>query len=340
MGSRNYCFTIFFNDAEQAAVPLTALPPRVKYLVWQLERCPNTQRLHWQGYLELEGVMRMNAVKQLNPLFAAAHFERRAGSQDEAIAYCKKPESRVAGPWEIGQPAIQGRKRHTIADVTDYYMENPQCTMEDLEQLFPSVTLLHYSKIENFLSRQKRVKVDDSSFVPRPWQQHLLNLLAAEPNDRTVIWVTDTVGNMGKSRLAFHLQCQFDAVSLSGQLKDMAFTWRNKPSKIAIFDISRAQAEYSNHVYSMAESLKNRFLCSSKYESVSFTFPAPHVIIFSNKSWNRELFSADRVLEIDLSSPQYHQLLPPAPPPPPSPDLPAGADLARMLAELPDDRFW
>lgn len=72
----------------------------IKYGIWQQERCPTTGRLHLQGYFEFSKPMRMSAVKRAIG-DAAAHVEPRNGSREEARDYCRKEESRVAGPWEV-----------------------------------------------------------------------------------------------------------------------------------------------------------------------------------------------------------------------------------------------
>jgi len=45
-----------------------------------------------------------------------------------------------------------------------------------------------------------------------------------------------------------------------------------------IKDISRATAEHSDHLYSMAEALKDGNFVSTKYQTRSEVFPRPHVI--------------------------------------------------------------
>ena len=55
----------------------------------------------------------------------------------------------------------------------------------------------------------------------------------------------------------------------------------------------------------MGEALKSGFVFTTKYQSRQVTFKPPHVIYFSNASWDREKFSHDRVVEIDLNAPQW-----------------------------------
>lgn len=104
---RNVCFTDY-DVSEERRDFLLGLD--VQYIVFQEEECPETQRRHFQGYCELTKRMRLNAVKR-HMMSNSIHIERRRGKQMEAIAYCKKEESRVAGPWEAGQPKQQGKRK-------------------------------------------------------------------------------------------------------------------------------------------------------------------------------------------------------------------------------------
>lgn len=336
--ARNFVFTVFFPDAASAAVSIAALPPDVKFMTWQTERCPTTLRVHWQGYVEFSKAMRVAGAKKLHPLFASAHFEKRRGSQQQAIDYCRKEETRIDGPWTLGVPAQQGKDTAVNKDVVaEYILENPDVTESELLRMFPGFMLMNGAKVKEFVFNAKKPKLGDSNFVPRPWQQYILDICATEPDDRTVYWITDTLGNKGKSRLCYNLVVEHNALCLSGQKQNMAYLFKHTLPRIVVFDIDRAAAEYSNHLYSMAETLKNGFICSTKYECEAFAFKPPHVFIFANKTWNRELFSHDRVKEIDLNAPLEF----PAPAPAPAaPEVPASPDFEAMIAAIPDDSFW
>jgi len=126
---RNYCFTLFSDpedgptEAEQRFLALfenAASFPCCRYLVGQLEQCPNTERLHLQGYVELTRPQRGTYLKQW-PGFENVWFEPRQGTQEQAVAYCEKEESRIAGPWHFGEPIKQGHRSElsSIAEAID-----------------------------------------------------------------------------------------------------------------------------------------------------------------------------------------------------------------------------
>jgi len=147
--------------------------------------------------------------------------------------------------------------------------------------------------------------LDDKGFKPRPWQDRVLHLLGLEANDRTVVWVHETVGNIGKSRLCRHLCIEKGGVFLTGKLADMCHAFEHHP--IACFDITRAQAEFSDHVYTMCEWLKNGGFMKTKYESRQHWFKPPHVIIFSNGLPGEGKWSQDRLKMVNLEDPEWHQ---------------------------------
>ena len=142
------------------------------------------------------------------------------------------------------------------------------------------------------------------AFHPYAWQQRVLELLEEAPDDRTIIWVHDSKGGRGKSRLAEHLILAHAGMKLEGRLCDMKYLWE-KEYKIAIFDVSRAAADHSDHLYSMAEALKDGNFVSTKYETRFKVFPRPHVIFFANRMPDEGKWSKDRVKIVDLDKPDW-----------------------------------
>lgn len=79
------------------------------YCVYQLERGENGT-LHFQGYMEFDKKMRLSAVRKI---LARAHWEKRKGSQAEAIAYCSKLDTREnpgTEPISLGEKKKQGAR--------------------------------------------------------------------------------------------------------------------------------------------------------------------------------------------------------------------------------------
>lgn len=88
------------------------IPKWCQFAVGQLEKCPDTGRVHLQAYIEVsndecKGGVRLRAIQQWLP---GAHIEARKGSQQQAMDYCEKEETRLAGPWRYGEPKKHGRR--------------------------------------------------------------------------------------------------------------------------------------------------------------------------------------------------------------------------------------
>lgn len=112
MRSRNVCFTSW--DRLQLD---PALWPGCTFATWQQELSPDGGRLHWQGYAEFSGPQRWTTLHTLEGFDdPPAHFESRHGSQDQAIAYCNKEDTRLDGPWTFGEKNHQG-ERHDLMRV-------------------------------------------------------------------------------------------------------------------------------------------------------------------------------------------------------------------------------
>lgn len=88
---RFWCFTAFTEPA--------ICTDKVAYYIYQQERTTRTDRLHWQGYIELSEKengepmrMRFETVKRRVLKDNRIHIEKRQGTQEEAIKYCKKKD--------------------------------------------------------------------------------------------------------------------------------------------------------------------------------------------------------------------------------------------------------
>lgn len=155
---RNWCFTKF----ENMNIDVDSLDWEVaSYIVYQKEKCPDTGKFHIQGYVEFQKALGMKSVKSWfsDPKI---HLERRKGSQQQAIDYCKKDDSRVEGPWEHGTPKRQG-KRNDMGTIVELIKEGTD--WEEIIDEFPGQYIRYhrgFEKVKNMLGRsnnQREVKV-------------------------------------------------------------------------------------------------------------------------------------------------------------------------------------
>lgn len=119
--TRNWMWTLN-NPTEEERSYFAALqgPPRgIQYIIYQEERAPDTGTIHFQGYLECTNACKMSWLK--NNFNSRAHYDVRRGTQEEAIAYCRKEETRVeggmSGEWgqrRTGTTSAAEKKRQRI----------------------------------------------------------------------------------------------------------------------------------------------------------------------------------------------------------------------------------
>jgi len=286
---RNFCFTINNPGPDDDIVE----SPLIRYCVYQMEQGEEGTP-HIQGYVEFTKRMTFAAVKLL---FPRAHLEARRGTREQARDYCMKLEGQLSEPVEIGDFATDQGKRTDLADACALVKEHgPKRVAQEMPEVFAK-----FHRGLHALAAALEEPIADEGFVPRPWQQKVLDIVTAPADDRTIVWVKDTVGNSGKSRLAVHLQRNHGACQLSGRIADMAYMYEKEP--IVVIDVPRTQAENMDHLYAFAESLKNGVIVSTKYESRRKMFKPPHVIFFCNFSPDTEKWSADRLKLLDLQCP-------------------------------------
>lgn len=105
MESRNWMITFFIEPMEN----IYKESKDIQYFVYQEEKAPSTCRIHWQGYCEFKKKVTMTAVKKIfgdNTI----HCERRRGTQEQAIEYCTKTDTRQSEPIHFGIRKMQGRR--------------------------------------------------------------------------------------------------------------------------------------------------------------------------------------------------------------------------------------
>ena len=161
--SRRWCFTAFTEPKFDTSDSL------FRYAVFQQEKCPNTERIHWQGYLEVTRPSRMTQIKSM---FSAAdgsntpvnpHLATAYGTQESCIAYCTKDDvdgGRVAGTevTTYGQPAGEGQRqdKETLEEVLEAIKNGRP--LHDIEEAFPRIVCLHRQKIEwTMAARRERI---------------------------------------------------------------------------------------------------------------------------------------------------------------------------------------
>ena len=129
----------------------------VRYVVYQVEVCPETKREHCQWYIELKKTARFSYIKKMLD-DNKAHVENRKGSRSQARRYCSKEESRERGPyeWGIWIPKDKVGVSADYLECREKIKKGEFKDWEEVEEVYP-IVCLHYSKmIEKLLNKKLR----------------------------------------------------------------------------------------------------------------------------------------------------------------------------------------
>jgi len=191
---RFWCFT-WFNPPEPEQY---RYPKGVLYASWQLERCPDTQRLHWQGYIELESARTLSYfVKYYKGIHAVPKYE--TSTREQARAYSRKEDTRVAGPWEYGEFSASEEVKEKVSDRVARLITEGS-SFEELCAIAPGWCLLHQRSIFDMMARLHlmRPKPELPAFLPTTWN---LELPICD-DKRRHFWIWSAEPSVGKTHNA------------------------------------------------------------------------------------------------------------------------------------------
>lgn len=125
---RSWCFTM--NNPTQ----LLVLDKEVKYIVYQLEKAPTTGTPHYQGFVLFH--KRKSSLKNVKEILArcgapGCNVRRCRGSNADNEAYCTKEDTRVDGPWRLGEPDTPGKRTDLDALKADLDSRKPLSEIAD-----------------------------------------------------------------------------------------------------------------------------------------------------------------------------------------------------------------
>ncbi len=140
-----------------------------------------------------------------------------------------------------------------------------------------------------------------------PWQTAATEIVKRQPDDRTIYWFWEPVGNVGKSVLTWLWHRDFDALIVGHNARDakcavkLAWVIDGSPPEhpIVMFDLPReSQTPFLFHTL---EKMKDGIFFSGKYKSSMVTLPLTHVVVFANEAPRFNILSRDklRVYRID-----------------------------------------
>lgn len=196
--SKHWCFTSY-RDEEPV------FSDEISYAICQREQCPTTGRLHWQGYVEFTVKKRIKSVQEAIG-DNTAHCELRKGTRSQAIAYCKKLESRVPGsdPIEKGEAPNGDESKSQLANVAKRIEAGAK--FAEICAEFPTAIMRYDKGIRSLLSNRE-------SLLPMSFQPVKVITLTGPPG-------------CGKTRWAFEYATKFfNGLAYSKTYSDGQASW-------------------------------------------------------------------------------------------------------------------
>lgn len=231
--------------------------------------------------------------------------ERKTGSQ--AVT-----ESDV-GFEVFGTPSKSGVRTDLVKAIDDL---KGGASIRDLIETMPGTVagayrmLTDYHKETRLLTGKAQVLATYDNVVWKPFQKHILDLVDAEPDGRTLHWYHEPTGNIGKTYLMKYLMASNRSYCPDvTKAADIFCAYNMEP--IVIFDIPRSRIDTMDHLYGIIEKFLNGVIFVGKYASHTMCIKPPHVLVFSNdepkkfNEHNHATLSADRwhIVDIDKAFP-------------------------------------
>jgi len=276
LSARDYCFTIHltegwsFDDTKFN---------EARYLVLQLEECPETGSLHYQGYIELKNKTTMTQAKTIIGA-AHAHLEKRRGTRTEARDYCMKDESRLDGPWEYGTwvPDRQGAR----TDITTFidFLKAPETTISDVYDSQAHM-ILRYPRWTDIYNHFHPPTFQLEAITLRPWQSDLMEKLSGPWIRRKIYWIWSQATGTGKTTFSQWIYLQMPT------LLTQDFNWQNlcyalkTDLKVIWFNLPRDTVVNDQVLSTLEKCSDGGPIFSTKYQSMQKVISA-HVVVTAN----------------------------------------------------------
>lgn len=165
---------------------------------------------------------------------------------------------------------------------------------------------IKYCSKENNFEHSKNIRVKKPLKILEKsklykWQENIISIVESEPDDRTIHWFWEPIGNIGKTTFCKYLSATYGAIPIEGKKNDILYCASEYESEIYIFDFERSMEDFVS--YGAIEKIKNGYYMCSKYESKPIIRNSPHIIIFANFPPDASKLSSDRwkIVRLDMS---------------------------------------
>lgn len=294
--AKHWVFTINNWSAEDDE-RLRRLANVVPYIVFGYET-GESGTPHLQGYVCFSQRLRLQQAKRF--VGETAHLEVKRGTPKQASEYCKKDglyfefgslpeEERGCQFTRIREWAVAWK-----ADIGRLPMER------EVAEHWPGQYVRYRNNLLQLIQLCDDPPAYDTSEL-RDWQAEMETWLNGESDDRTVVFVVNPTGGIGKTWFQrYYLTKHPDKTQILsiGKRDDIAHAIDEKKS-VFFFNVPRESMEYLN--YSILEQIKDKMVFSPKYCSRTKLFKNNvHVVVFSNEMPDMHKMTEDRYHVISL----------------------------------------
>lgn len=276
MSRQSYILTLYLpnieRDWEQVHDDLWATG-RILYVGSQLERCPTTQRLHWQAFVKFNAQSKQRGTWFKTNVHPSVHFQVVGKEYAEAICYGTKAETRVAGPKENGiRPVPIGKKAPTN------WEEVKDNIIGDKREDVPFDLVLRFQLerrwdgIRSFYQKDERASLP--GWLPNPW----FKVFSTRIKDKKRHWwIFSREPNLGKTyHFAKPIAKEFRVAIVAGDITYFNFSGKEEG---VIFD------DYNSQLFTwtkLNQICDGTFAYRRIYNS-SIVLRDPLIVILSNK---------------------------------------------------------
>lgn len=261
----------------------------VTYYVIGYEVCPSTKREHLQGYLELYAPH--NTQWRVNHL-PGLQLERRMGTQEEAIEYCKKIETKnplAETPWiergyrtEEPKRVLGQRKKGARSDLSAALSIIEGAS--NRRELFFNKDLISiamkYPKWVDRMYEYTRAPMPEPIVLLYDWQKDVLDKLSKPPVKRQIIWIWSEESETGKSTFGDYLKSQFRVLCGSHELKRTLYQYDSE--NIIYFDLARSDPCDAEMLRQLEELSNHTVLSSTMYQGGQKWINS-HIVVSTNR---------------------------------------------------------
>lgn len=249
------------------------------YCTINLEVCPETKRLHYQGYTEFKNAIRHTQVHKVLGT-TGGWASPSNGTQEQAIHYCRKPvvdckckhcnkarsEGAVANWIEHGKLTTQG-KRSDLDLVAEALRGG--ASLREIASDHTS-TMIKYHK--GISVTKELLEEEVQPILPeiqlRDWQEDVMSLIAKGFKKRQIIWIWSNTSGTGKSTFGDYLVAKLGPDNvLPGVWEKHHMLHAYKKQKVILFNLPRGHEMHATN-FSVLESMSDGgYQTSTKYDS-------------------------------------------------------------------------